>query len=762
MIQNMEIINPLLQHIVFYSLTVMGVCSLFMGLQIFNMGCNKMANRKGLALCVCCFAWCTGYGWVLVATSEAMVYSARFLGMFGVYMWITMALSYVLEMGYAKKNRLQTNVIMIAMVVISLMITLQAFRENDISVRTASFGVTFIMNDSIQKVLRYIYIGAILIIGTIILLQWYFTRQLKREKKAGVYFLIALFLFPIGAICDAILPYFGYPVFPSSCFTSFLATSLLFYVTKVNNAFSISMENVSRYVTESVQTPFFVLNSDCEIILMNRSGHNFLGRSIRKAVDVNCDYFFQSESIVLSEELKRRVEAHEKDFSIQGECISNHAICNMQFSVVYDRYQECLCMIMLVNDITNEYVTIKKLRASQQAEERANHAKSIFLANMSHEIRTPINTILGMDEMIIRETNESVIREYALNIQNSGKLLMALINDILDFSKIEAGKMEITPDEYELGSMLNDIVNMANARAEDKGLHFYIEADEKIPHRLYGDEMRIRQIITNLVNNSIKYTQKGQVTLRMGWKLVAPSRMNLLIDVIDTGIGIRKEDMDKIFLSFERLDIRKNKSIEGSGLGLSIVSKLLEIMHGKMEIESEYGKGSVFHIAIPQKIIDYDPMGDFKAMYERSIQQMKIYQERFTAPDAKVLVVDDNEMNLAVVKGFLKKTKIQLTTAMSGAECLEYLQKEKYDIIFMDHMMPEMDGIETLKKIQEKYGETYQDVPVIALTANAISGAKEMYLSCGFSDYLAKPIDASMMEAILIKYLPPELIQPVK
>ena len=414
---------------------------------------------------------------------------------------------------------------------------------------------------------------------------------------------------------------------------------------------------------------------------------------------------------------------------------------------------------MLVNDITNEYATIKKLRASQHAEERANHAKTIFLANMSHEIRTPINTILGMDEMIIRETKEPLIRESAIILQNSGKLLLALISDVLDFSRIEAGKMEMTSDEYEVSSMLNDIVNMATVKTEAKGLRFNVEADERIPHLLYGDEMRIRQVITNILNNAIKYTPKGEVTLHIGWKLVAPSRMDLYINVSDTGVGIRKEDMDKIFLSFERLDVGKNKSIEGSGLGLSITGRLLELMHGKMEIESEYGKGSTFHITIPQKIIDYEPIGDFKAMYERSIQMRKNYQETFIAPDAKALIVDDNDMNLAVAKGFLKKTQIQIKTAMSGQECLDILLKEKFDINFMDHMMPNMDGIETLKHIQEEYGDTYENVPIIALTANAISGAKEMYLSKGFSDYLAKPIESDKIEAILLKYLPKEFIR---
>ena len=307
--------------------------------------------------------------------------------------------------------------------------------------------------------------------------------------------------------------------------------------------------------------------------------------------------------------------------------------------------------------------------------------------------------------------------------------------------------------------MLNDIVNMAHIKSEDKGLKFHIHVDEQLPHRLYGDEMRIRQVISNILTNAIKYTQKGEVNLYVSWKLISPNRLIFMADVKDTGIGIKREDMDKIFMSFERVDTRKNRSIEGSGLGLSITSQLLELMNGKMDIESEYGKGSDFHIEIPQKIIEYEPVGDYKAMYEASINQKKDTLHSFIAPEARVLVVDDNDMNLAVVQGFLKKTQIHLTTALSGEECLHLLLTQQYDCIFMDHMMPQMDGIEVLNRIKEMHPKLYAKVPIIALTANAMSGAREKYLGLGFTDYLAKPIESAQMERMLMKYLPGRLVK---
>lgn len=759
MIQNTEIINPALQHFVFQILIIMGVCSLFLGFRILGMNRKNLANQKGLFLCISSFLWSVGYGWILVASTEQSVYLARFVGMLGVYSWMAMALSYFFELGESKKRPQLCSALTIMMLMFSVLIAIQAVQPGDITVITAKYGVTFMMNDSIHKKLRYLYIGVVMIFATVLVLRWYLQSRLKRNRKIGLLFILAMALFPVGAILDAIVPYFGYPLFPSSCFTSFFATCILYYVTKTNNAFSISSENVAHYVSESVRTPFFILNHECEIILMNRSGKEFLGRNAKNAQNVNCDVFFQGEEYALTQEINRRISRHVGNFNVHGTCITNNAMCNLQFSIVYDRYGDCICIIMLVNDITSEYAAITELKKSQQAEERANRAKTIFLANMSHEIRTPINTILGMDEMILRETGESTTREYAVNIQNSGKLLMSLINDILDFSRIESGKMEIVSSEYEISSLLNDIVNMAHVKAEDKGLKFHINVDEKLPHRLYGDEMRIRQVISNIITNAVKYTQKGEVRLNVAWKLISPNRLILMVDVSDTGIGIKREDMDKIFMSFERADTRKNRSIEGSGLGLSITSQLLELMNGRMNIESEYGKGSDFHIEIPQKIVEYEPVGNYKKMYEESVRQNKKYQQRFIAPGANILVVDDNDMNLAVVQGFLKKTKMNLTTAVSGEECLRLLLTEQYDIIFMDHMMPQMDGIEVLNRIKEIHPDIYEHVPIIALTANAMSGAREKYLGLGFTDYLAKPIESAKMEQMLLRYLPEKLIQ---
>ena len=389
----------------------------------------------------------------------------------------------------------------------------------------------------------------------------------------------------------------------------------------------------------------------------------------------------------------------------------------------------------------------------------ANKAKSEFLSNMSHEIRTPINAIMGMDEMILRETKESETLEYAQNLQNAAKSLLSLINDILDFSKIEAGKMEIIPVEYHLASVLNDLVNMIKPRAEKKNLELIIEADKNLPSVLFGDEVRIKQVITNILTNAVKYTEKGSVTLKVTQKLIDEANIKLCVNVTDTGIGIKDEDLQKLFSAFERIEEERNRNIEGTGLGMNITKRLLAMMDSKLVVDSIYGEGSTFSFEVEQRVMNAEPIGDFEESYKRSLAHHKEYHESFTAPSAEILVVDDTVMNLTVVKGLLKQTKIKIDTAVSGYECLDMVVKKKYDIIFLDHRMPGLDGIETLEKMEELSGNLNKETPVISLTANAISGAREQYIAAGFEDYLTKPIDSKQLEKMIVKYLPQEKIK---
>ena len=395
----------------------------------------------------------------------------------------------------------------------------------------------------------------------------------------------------------------------------------------------------------------------------------------------------------------------------------------------------------------------EELRAAKEMAEKANRAKNDFLANMSHEIRTPINAITGMNEMIIRESAEKDIRKYALDIKYASQTLLSLINDILDFSRIESGKMEIIEDNYEVAYLLRDAINMIRAREKKKGLQFNISIDSNMPKILYGDAVKVKQILSNILSNAVKYTKRGSVHLTADSNVQEDGTVILRMSVKDTGIGIKEEDIPLLFEGFERLNIKENRSIEGTGLGLAIIDRLTKRMNGKITVESVYGEGSTFTVYLPQKLIDATPLGDFEENYLKDRKDAMVYHESFTAPEAKILVVDDNEINLSVARSLLKKTQMQITDCKSGAECLSLMKKEHYDVILLDHMMPEMDGIETLKRSKEMEDNLCSETPVIALTANAMSGVREMYLNEGFDDYLSKPIEGKALETMLMKYL---------
>ena len=413
-----------------------------------------------------------------------------------------------------------------------------------------------------------------------------------------------------------------------------------------------------------------------------------------------------------------------------------------------------MCFMDVDAEMRQTLAQSNALSAALAAAESANQAKSAFLSNMSHEIRTPITGILGMNEMIQRESSNEEVLRYSDNIQKAGVSLLGIISDILDFSKIEAGRMELAAADFSLPSLLADSLNLIRLRADEKALVLRTEIDPSLPSMLRGDETRVKQILTNLLMNAVKYTEKGSVCLECRLLRRGKDSADIFVAVSDTGIGIKPEEMARLFSAFDRLDAKRTRHIEGTGLGLPITQRMLALMGSELKVESVYGAGSKFYFTLRQKVVDWAEIGSFDPLAAAVKAERRQKITPFTAPDAHILLVDDTPMNLQVIAGLLKRTQMRIDTAESGYECIETFGETDYDLVFLDYRMPHMDGIETLRKLKDRYPEKAARTPIICLTASAVSGDREKMLSAGFTDYLTKPVNITVMEETLLRYLP--------
>lgn len=601
--------------------------------------------------------------------------------------------------------------------------------------------------NSFGRMVHSIFLAFVAVTMIAMAILWVHKEKPKRQSyyvRAAILANIAI-LFSI--IPDTILPMLGKPSFPSSAYGMFLTYMITWFWATRFNAFSITVGNLSQYIYESANTAILIFDEYFRLVLANPYGQELLG--IKKIENQKLMQLFQGTDA----ESGRIKDGILRDNKGVAELVSVHGAisCSLNFSLARDFHDDPYCIVCFVYDLTKEKNMLEEVV-------RANEAKSQFLANMSHEIRTPINGILGMDSVLLKECHDENLREYAKNIQSAGQSLLSIINDILDISKIESGKMEILTIRYQLFSVLNDCYNLTKIKLQNKPVSFIMQINEKLPSWLYGDEVRIRQIINNFLSNAVKYTKEGNITFELDFEEKTDEQILLVITVRDTGIGIKEEDLGKLFESFTRIEEKRNRNIEGTGLGLNLTKNLVNLMGGEVFAESTYGKGSCFTAKIPQKIADAKPMGDFGKRYQQYLSTSDDDKLSFLAPDAKILVVDDVTMNLKVVEGLLKATKIQIDTAVSGSECLECVKTTPYQMIFLDHMMPEMDGLETLEHMKNLADNPNAQTPVIMLTANAIVGAKEEYIEAGFTDYLTKPIRETELLEMILKYLPEELV----
>ncbi len=483
---------------------------------------------------------------------------------------------------------------------------------------------------------------------------------------------------------------------------------------------------------------------------------SYIKDQVLPVVDASGDELLEIERKLSLETIKKELLINES-YAVEVSCLIDHETYRKKFTY-YPVDREMSFYILLKEDLTE---VIKKERAQNELlasaledARRANQAKSDFLSNMSHEIRTPITAILGMNELIQRASINEEVLGYADNIEKAGMSLLGIISDILDFSKIEAGRMELSEADYLTENLLNDLMNLTHLRAEDKGLKLETKIDKNLPRKLFGDELRLKQIITNLMVNAIKYTEKGRVTLEMSLREKKGDRAVIFVSVKDTGIGIKDDEADKLFKAFDRLDMDRTRTIEGTGLGLSITNELLKLMGSSLNVKSSYGSGSDFFFIIEQRIVEDAALGEFNPYAFQKSGKIGRKTAGFTAPEARILIVDDTPMNLQVIAGLLKRTGMKIDTAESGRACIDaFVSGSEYDVVFLDYRMPEMDGIETLKVLCDRFPDKVARTPIVCLTASAVAGDREKMLAAGFSDYLAKPINIYEVEELLRKYL---------
>ncbi len=693
--------------------------------------------------------WCFFFGQLIMQTGEYAAYIDRCLGLVGTF-GSMIAVAFLVT-SWANLPRAFEYLVRGISLTGIIVLPISCKRECMEMVMT-EYGMTYRLTANVWNTIYNGYCYVTMVMLLLVIVHMLRGSNRKRNRYMGFMMLFELIVIALGSVFDTVLPMFGYAAIPGSTLAQFFGTLVIFHALTYSNNNTQNVRSVANRLFAASRVPILAYSEKGRLELASEEADRILNVKDKLNTFVSLNELFELENDPLKEigdyaVLHTSVKGTDKKYELE-------------INTLFDNFKDVSGYLVIGYETTERERFIEQLDAERNRADRANLAKTEFLANMSHEIRTPINTVLGMNEMIRRESDSSVIRGYSSNIKNAGEALLSLINDILDFSKVEAGKMEVVEVDYNLKKMLASLAGMFGLKSSEKGLVFTSDVDPELPTGLFGDEIRIRQVLMNLLSNAVKYTRSGSVTLKVSAAGRKEGRLLVRYEVRDTGIGIKKDEISKLFDDFSRFDLDKNRTIEGTGLGLSIVRKLADLMGGTLEVESEYGVGSTFTFELAQKVTDESAIGEVENWENYAEADSKPYHESFTAPEACVMVVDDNKMNLEVIKGLLKNTGIKLDLVSGGAECLEKVVKQKYDVILLDHMMPEMDGIETLKRfkaIPEEQNPSHS-AKVVALTANALYGVREMYFEKGFDEYLSKPIEGPSLEECLMKLLPKELV----
>jgi len=684
------------------------------------------------------FVWSFGMGIMSLQVDDTLAYYWRTIGIFGTFVFMISVQSAMCVLAEIK-GKLKWLLNIVALLGIPIFFAYSQPGQT-IFVHN-SIGTTFYFKEGFVNTIYSLYfflVSVNIFLSTINIVRH---SNVKRTVNAGRRLILVELCIFVGAVFDMIVPSLGKAALPGSAITHFWGVLIFWLAVHENYKSLITTSNMSEYVYHSLNTPILIFNPDFTLeVLNNASIEYFWLKDYQLSKTIKIGDLFETDDDIFDFKGQSIVS--------KAVCKINHANCEIGVNKIIDKYDDVTGYICLVTDMTEHDLIISRLEQAKLAADSANMTKSMFLANMSHEIRTPLNAILGFSNTELMKDVDAESRERFSDIHESGQVLLSVINQILDFSKIEVGKLDVEEEEYKASKLIEDVRIITGSNASKKGLEFSVDAPKDMPDELVGDINKIREILLNILGNAVKYTDEGSVKLTVDYNEIDDKNILLKFSIKDTGVGIKEEDIGKIFDKFSRLDSKLNSATEGTGLGLSITKGLIEILKGTITINSEYGKGSEFVVQIPQKKADKSKNELLEADSKSDIHTVKI-----SAEGKRFLVVDDNKVNLKVSSMFLSNYGATIDTCASGKESIDKCSNTLYDIVFMDQMMPEMDGIDAMHLIRELPGyELGSEHKIVALTANAINDVKENLLAQGFDDYISKPIIKEELEGVLLKW----------
>lgn len=715
-------------------------------------GKRYIEDKIFMIMCFGSAVWSIGFAALFMQEEPDNAFICRAIGMIGVFLYMISAQIFISHMADIPKIwKYVVNGFSLWGIILYFLMT----RKGLVIFTPNIFGMSYQFVPGTIYNLYTVYTVVVSLNILVIILYVMRTAKVKRLVVFARRLILLTIFMLIGIILDTIFPMFGLPAIPGSSVTQYWGMIGVYYAIRAISRSRINLNNMSQFIYYSISAPVLVYDTKRRLQIINDAGVSFLrverdDRELRnlwinRIFDVDPDEIFFTDST-------------NKEFDAL--CKKNKCYCSLAVNAISDAYGDVIGYIIIVGDLSERIRTMNELEEAKRQADAANSAKSAFLANMSHEIRTPMNAIVGFSELALSEELEPQVKEYIVDIRKASHNLLAIINDILDISKIESGKMELVCGEYYTKTLFNDVFLIMDSQAKKKGLEFKMTVSENMPKKMYGDKIRIRGILINLLNNAVKYTENGSVELKAEIIDRKKDVAVLKFCVKDTGIGIAKEDQERLFESFSQVDKTVNYGKEGTGLGLAIVKGFVQMMNGEVSVESEYGKGSAFTVVIQQKILDASAMDK---IYTNSNEVSEDYgMTDMKLENVRVLIVDDNMMNLKMAKRSMEHYGMTVDIAGSGKLAVDMCRQTHYRIVFMDQMMPVMDGVEAMKEIRklDDYYAVGGEAKIVILTANTMSGMRTQMMQEGFDEFLGKPINFKQLERLLKRYIP-EHIQNV-